>query len=168
MSLLAKGAAVVVFMAAVFATFYQADPSRDLGFFGERFPLLDIPLNQINNKAEAQHGGEIMEDPKLRVEIPRGVIVMEQDTNHDEAIVDFPAQENRADTKRENVEVNKRNRNNEMVCISDRAKRPQDQYEWQPRRSICGHLLPQKRPQRSPFAKTAQLRGRRFSGGWLY
>src|SRR4029077_12121432 len=107
-----------------------------LNCFGERFPLLDVPLDEVNDKGKAQHGGKIVEDSKARFEISRGVIVMEQDTNRDEAIADFPAQENRADTKRENVEVNKRNRNNEMVCIRDRAKRPQDQYEWQPRRSI--------------------------------
>jgi len=47
-----------------------------LNCFGERFPLLDIPLDEVNNKGEAQHGGEIVEDPKPGVEIPRGVIVM--------------------------------------------------------------------------------------------
>jgi hypothetical protein len=34
-----------------------------LNCFGKRFPLLDIPLDEVNNKGEAQHRGEIVEDP---------------------------------------------------------------------------------------------------------
>ena len=77
-----------------------------------------------------------MEEPESQVDVPRGIKIMEQDTNHDEAIAGFPAQEYRANGKREYVEVDKRNRNNEMICIRDRANRPQHQEEWQPRRSI--------------------------------
>ena len=62
-----------------------------LNRFGKRFPLLDIPLDDVNNKGEAQHRGEIVEDPKAQVDIPRRVIVIEQDTNQDQAIADFPA-----------------------------------------------------------------------------
>jgi hypothetical protein len=115
-----------------------------LNRFGKRFPLRDIPLDEVNNKGEAQHRGEIVEDPKSRVDMPRGVIIMEQDTNGDKAIADFPAQENRADANREYIEVDKRNRDNEMVCIRDRTSRPQDQDKWQPRRPIGSHILPQK------------------------
>ena len=70
------------------------------------------------------------------MQIPRRVIVVEQDANCDEAVTNFLAQENRSDGKREKVEVDKRNRDNEMVCVRDRAKRAQDQNERQPRRSI--------------------------------
>jgi hypothetical protein len=90
---------------------------------GKRFPLLDVALDDVNNKCEAKRRGKIMEDPEPWVQIPRGVIVMEQDANRDEAITNLPAQENRSDGKREKVEVNKRNRDNEMVCVRDRAKR---------------------------------------------
>jgi hypothetical protein len=60
-----------------------------LNRFGKRFPLRDIPLDEVNNKGEAQHRGEIVEDPKSRIDMPWGVVVMEQDTNRDEAIADF-------------------------------------------------------------------------------
>ena len=33
-----------------------------LNCFGKCFPLLHIPLDDINNKGEAQHRGEIVED----------------------------------------------------------------------------------------------------------
>src|ERR1700730_1089839 len=59
--------------------------------FGKGFPLLDIPLDDINDKGETQHRGEIVEDPKSRVNISRRVIIMEQDANRDETVADFPA-----------------------------------------------------------------------------
>ena len=77
--------------------------------FGKHFPLFDIPLDEVNNKDEAQHRGEIVEDSKPQVDVPRGIKVMEQDANRDEAIADFPAQKHRAHAKREYVEVEKRN-----------------------------------------------------------
>jgi len=77
-----------------------------------------------------------VEDPKPRADIPRGEKIVEQNTNGDEAIAEFPLQEDRANAKREDVEVDKRNRENEMVRIRDRANRSQDQHERQPRRSI--------------------------------
>jgi hypothetical protein len=52
---------------------------------------------------------------------------MEQDTNDDKAVADFLTQENRAENKREQIEVDKRNRNNEVVGIRDCANGPQDQ-----------------------------------------
>ena len=67
-----------------------------LNGFGKRFPLFDIPLDDINNKGEAQHRGEIVEDPKSQIDIPRRVIIVEQDTNDDKAVADYPAKENRA------------------------------------------------------------------------
>jgi hypothetical protein len=79
-----------------------------LNCFGELFPLSDVPLDDTNNKDEAQHRGEIVEDPKPRVDIPRGAIIMKQDTHGDETVADFPAEENRACDKREGIEVDKR------------------------------------------------------------
>jgi len=51
---------------------------------------------------------------------------MEQDTHGDEAVADFPAEENRAYGKREDIEVDKRDRNNDMICICYGSNRPQD------------------------------------------
>jgi len=118
-----------------------------LNSFGERLPLFDIPLDEVNNKGKAQHRGDIVEDPKSRIDGPRREIIMEQDANSDEAVADSSAQKNCGDAKREYVEVDERNRNNEMVGIRDRANGPQDQHKWQPRRSIGSHILPQKRQQ---------------------
>ena len=78
-----------------------------LNRFGECFTLFDIALDDVNNKGEAERRRKIVEDPEPWVQIPRRVIVMEQDANRDEAITNFPAQENRSDGKREKVEVNK-------------------------------------------------------------
>jgi len=89
--------------------------------------------------------------------------IVEQDTRHDKAVTNFLAQENRANGKRQGVEVYKRERNNEMVCICDHGNRCQDQYEWQPRRSIGSQFLPQTGQQWNPFESTAQLRRPRFS-----
>jgi hypothetical protein len=75
-----------------------------------------------------------VENSEPWVQIPWRVIVMKQDANRDEAITNLPAQENRADGKREKVKINKRNRDNEMVSIGDCAKRTQDQSERQPSR----------------------------------
>src|SRR5258708_36913294 len=55
------------------------------------FSLLDIPLDEVNNKGETHRRREIMEDSKRRVDNPRGVIIMEQDTNSDETVADIPA-----------------------------------------------------------------------------
>ena len=89
----------------------------------------------------AQHRGEIVEDPKPRVDVPRGAIIMKQDTSGDEAVADFPAEENRAYGKREDIEVDKRDRNNDMICICYGGNRPQDQNDWQPTPSVRSHLL---------------------------
>jgi hypothetical protein len=67
-----------------------------------------------------------MEDAKAHIDIPRRVIIVEQDTKGDKAVADYLAKENRAHAKREYVEVDKRNRNHVMVCIGDRANRSQD------------------------------------------
>src|SRR6266849_2497699 len=93
---------------------------------------------------------------------------MEQDTNYDEAVADLLAQKNSADGKREDVEVDKRNRNNEMVGIRDSANSTQDQDKWQPNRSTGSQILPQKKQQRSPFAKTAQLGKHQSSSGGIH
>ena len=61
---------------------------------------------------------------------------MEQGTNDDEAVADLFVQKNRADGDGKDVQVDERNRNNDVVGVPDRAKGPQDQYKWQPRRSI--------------------------------
>ena len=58
-----------------------------------------------------------MEDPKAQVDIPRGATIMKQDTHGDKAVADFPAEENRACDKREGIEVDKRDRNSDMICI---------------------------------------------------
>ena len=89
----------------------------------QRFALLDIPLDEVNDKGEAQHRRDIVEDPKPRVKIPGGVVVMEQHAHGNKAVADFPAQENRPHAQREYVEVNKRSRNHEMVCVGYRDKR---------------------------------------------
>src|SRR5579859_164388 len=120
--------------------------------FGQVFPLLDIPLDDVNDKGEAQHRGEMVEDAKPKADISGGVIVMEQDTDRDEAIADFPAQENCTDGKREDVEVEKRNRNNEVVRIRYSANRPEDQHEWEPRGSVGAHIPPQEKQQRYALA----------------
>ena len=52
---------------------------------------------------------------------------MEQDANDDEAVADLLAQKNSTDGEREDVQVDERNRDNEMVGIRDRADGPQDQ-----------------------------------------
>jgi len=121
----------------------------------------------MNNKGEAQHRGEIVEDPEPRIDIPRRIIIMEQDTSGDEGVANSPTQENRAEAKGEYVEVDKRNRDDAMVCIRDRANGPKDQYKWQPRRSIGSHILPQKRQQRNSLAKTVQLDESRFTDGGM-
>jgi hypothetical protein len=41
-----------------------------LNCFGELFPLSDVPLDDPNNKGETQRRGEIVEDPKPRVDMP--------------------------------------------------------------------------------------------------
>jgi hypothetical protein len=61
---------------------------------------------------------------------------MEQDTNDNEAIADRLAQENSTDGKGEDVQVDERNRNNNVVGIRDRANGTQDQRKGQPRRPI--------------------------------
>jgi hypothetical protein len=65
--------------------------------FGKRFPLLHIPLNDMNNKGEAQHRGEIVENPKPRIYTPRRIITMEQNTNDDKAVANPLAQKNSTD-----------------------------------------------------------------------
>src|SRR5690349_19439459 len=99
--------------------------------------------------------------------MPRGIEIveniMEQDTCHDKTIADFLAQEDRANGKRQGVEVNKRERNNEMVRVGDPGNRRQDQYEWGPSRSIGSDILPEKRQQKNAFAKTAKHRRPPFS-----
>ena len=100
------------------------------------------------------------------MQIPRRVIIMEQDASRDEAITNFLAQENRSDGKRENVEVDQRNRNNEMVCVRDGAKCAQDQNKRQPCRSIGGHVFPQDGQESNGFALIAQLcRNRLYYSG---
>jgi hypothetical protein len=54
---------------------------------------------------------------------------------------DFPAEENRACRKREDIEVDKRDRNNDTICICYDGNRPQGQNDWQPTPSIRNHLL---------------------------
>ena len=49
---------------------------------------------------------------------------MEQDANDDQAVADFPAQKNCPNGKGQDVKVDKRNRNDVMVCIGDCADRP--------------------------------------------
>ena len=73
---------------------------------------------------------------------------LKQDTHGDEAVVDFPAEENRAYGKREDIEVDKRDRNNDMICICYGGDRPQDQNDWQP----------------TPPLEATSLRSRRASG----
>src|SRR5882762_2540163 len=107
-----------------------------LNGFGERLPLLHIPLDYINNKREAEHRGEIVEDAKPRIDNTRRVIIVEQDTDDDKAVADLVSQKNSTHGKREDVQVNERNRHNEVVGIRDRANGPQDQCKGQPRRSI--------------------------------
>jgi hypothetical protein len=46
---------------------------------------------------------------------------MEQDTNDDKAVADLLAQKNSTDGKRQDVQVDKRNRDYAMVCISNSA-----------------------------------------------
>src|SRR5260370_9692338 len=91
--------------------------------FGKRFALLDVALNDVNNECEAERRGKIMEDPEAWVQNPRRVIVMKQDAHRDETVTNYLAQENRSDGKREKVQVDKGNRDNEMVCIRYRGKR---------------------------------------------
>src|SRR4029077_7522121 len=136
--------------------------SLPLDRFGKRLALFDIALDDVNNKREAECRGKIMENPEPWVQIPRRVIVVEQDANRDEAVTNFLAQENRSDGKREKVEVDERNRDNEMVCVRDRAKRAQDKNERQPRRSIRGHVLPQDGRQCNRFTLISQLSGERL------
>src|SRR2546425_208596 len=93
---------------------------------------------------------------------------MDQDANDDEAVADLLAQKNSTDGKRQDVQVDQRNRNNEMVGIRDRANGPQDQCDGQPRRSVRSDILPQKGHQRNPLAKTVRLRGLRFSDSEMY
>jgi hypothetical protein len=69
---------------------------------------------------------------------------MEQNANDDEAVADLLAQKNSTDGEREDVQVDERNRNNEMVGIPDCTNGPQDQCKGQPRQSIGSHILPQK------------------------
>ena len=69
---------------------------------------------------------------------------MEQDTNADEAIADRLAQENSTDGKGEDVQVDERNRNNNVVGIRDRANGAQDQRKGQPRRPIHSYIPSQK------------------------
>jgi len=95
-----------------------------LNCFVKSFLLLDIPLDEVNNKGETQHRGEIVEDSNRWVNRPPGIRIMEQDANDDEAVADLLAQKNSADGKWENVQVDERNRNNEMVGIRDRANGP--------------------------------------------
>ena len=126
-----------------------------LNGLGKRFPLFHITLDGINNKGEAQHRRKIVQDSNRRVYRPLGIRIMEQDANGDEAVADLLAQENSTDGKREDVQVDERKRNNEMVRIRDRADGSQDQYKWQPRRSTGSHILSEKRRQSNPFAKIA-------------
>jgi hypothetical protein len=84
-----------------------------------------------------------VEDPKPRVDIPGGAIIMKQATHGDEAVAHFPAEENRAYGKREGMEVDKQDRNNDMICICHGDNRPQDQNDWQPTPSVRSHLLEQ-------------------------
>src|ERR1700675_3199092 len=108
-----------------------------LNFSGKRFSLFDIPLDEVNHEGEAQRCREIVMYPNPRVvDCSRRIVVVQQDTSHDEEITEFSAQKNRAYAKREDVEVGKRNRNSEMVRIGDGGNRPQDQYQRQPRWSI--------------------------------
>jgi len=61
---------------------------------------------------------------------------MEQDTNDNEDIAGCLAQDNSTDGKGEDVQVDERNRNNNVVGIRDRANGTQDQRKAQPRRPI--------------------------------
>jgi hypothetical protein len=50
---------------------------------------------------------------------------MKQDTQGDEAVADFCAEDNRAYGKREGMEVDKRDRNNDTISICYGGNRPQ-------------------------------------------
>jgi hypothetical protein len=104
--------------------------------FRERLALFDIALDDVNNKCEAEGGGKIVEDAQPWVQTARRVVVVKQDANCDKAVTNFFAQENRTEGKGEKIQVDERNRDNEMVCICDRGKRAQDQNERQPGRSV--------------------------------
>ena len=77
-----------------------------------------------------------MEDSKSRIDSPWRVIIVEQDTNDDKAVADRLAQKNSTDGKGEDVQVDERNRNNNVVGIRDRANGTQDQRKGQPLRPI--------------------------------
>jgi len=77
-----------------------------------------------------------MEDAECRNYSSRRVIIMKQNTNDDKAVADLPAQKDRADGDGKDVQVDEGNRNDEVVCVRDRAKGSQDQCEWHPGRSI--------------------------------
>ena len=70
------------------------------------------------------------------MDVPRGIKmmkqIMEQNASYDEGVADLLAQENSTDDKRQSIEVNERERNNEMIRISDPGNRGNDQYELQP------------------------------------
>ena len=135
---------------------------------GKRFALPDVPLDNKYNKSKARHRGEIVKHSKSWIDMQWVVIIMKQNTNGDEAIADFLAQEYRADGEREYVEVAERNRVNKVVCISHGGDRPNHKYQREPRRPTRGRIPAEEREWRNLFAKSAQLRRRRFSNSALY
>src|SRR6266403_1730418 len=82
------------------------DVCRQLHVFQKFITLLDIPLYDVNNKGEAQQCREIVEEAQSRSDVPRGIKIVEQDTNHNETVTNVLTQEDRADTERKNVEIN--------------------------------------------------------------
>src|SRR4029077_13799604 len=118
----------------------------------KRFPLFHITPYDIDNKGEAQHRGEIVEDSKSRIYALRRIVVMEQDANDGKAVADYSAKESRADDNRKDAKVDQRKRNNEVVRISDCNNRTQDQHEGNPCRPACSHIIPEDRPEWNPLA----------------
>ena len=98
-----------------------------------------------------------MEDSKPRIDTARGVIIMEQNTEDNKAVADFLSQKNGTDYKREDVQVNERNRNNDVIGIRDRADGTQNQGKGQPRRTIYGRIFPQKRTQQNALVRITQI-----------
>jgi len=60
-----------------------------------------------------------VEEPESQADVPRGIKIVEQDTNHNEAVANVLTQEDGTDTERKDVEINERNRDNAMVRICD-------------------------------------------------
>jgi hypothetical protein len=88
---------------------------------------------------------------------------MKQDANRDQAIAYFSAKENSTDDKGQNVKINKRHRDNEMVGVTDNCNRAQYKYEWQPSRPF--KTLSQETPQPNPLPYIEELSKHRSSYG---